>query len=264
MGSYAVGGWGGERAGDAPVRPRPLRLLVFQHIDIEHPAIFRDFLAEDGVAWDAVELDQGEPIPSLDSYDALWVMGGPMDVWQEDEHPWLVPEKAAVREAVVERRMPFFGVCLGHQLLCEALGGAVGPMAQGEIGVLDVELTPAGTDDPLFAGLGPTITSLQWHSAEVSALPPGGVALGRSPVCPVQALRVGDRAWGIQFHCEVTAATVPEWGEVPAYRQALEDSLGAAAMARFQAEAAAALPGFNASARTLYDNFMARARSVTA
>lgn len=247
-----------------PSGQEPLRLLVFQHIDIEHPAIFRDFLAEDGVEWDAVELDEGEPIPPLDGYDALWVMGGPMDVWQEDEHPWLVPEKAAVREAVAMRRMPYFGVCLGHQLLGEALGGTVGPMASGEIGVLDVELTPAGAADPLFAGLGPTITSLQWHSAEVSALPPGGVALARSPVCAVQALRVGDRAWGIQFHCEVTAATVPEWGAVPEYRQALEDSLGAEALTRFQAEAAAALPGFNASARKLYDNFMARARSFTA
>ncbi|MFP6742009.1 MAG: type 1 glutamine amidotransferase, partial [Alphaproteobacteria bacterium] len=128
-----------------------MRLLVFQHIDIEHPAIFRDFLAEDGVEWDEVELDEGEPIPPLDGYDALWVMGGPMDVWQEDEHPWLVPEKAAVREAVAMRRMPYFGVCLGHQLLGEALGGTVGPMASGEIGVLDVELTPAGAADPLFA-----------------------------------------------------------------------------------------------------------------
>jgi GMP synthase-like glutamine amidotransferase len=241
-----------------------VRLLVFQHIDIEHPAIFRDFLAEDGVAWDAVELDAGEPIPPLDGYDSLWVMGGPMDVWQEDEHPWLVPEKAAVREAVVERRMPYFGVCLGHQLLGEALGGTVGPMAAPEIGILDVDLTSAGAADPLFAGLGPTIKSLQWHGAAVSTLPDGGVALAQSPVCPVQALRVGDRAWGIQFHCEVTAATVPEWGVVPAYRQALEDSLGTDALSRFQADAAAALPGFNASARKLYDNFMAQARSLTA
>lgn len=264
MGSHAVGGWEGERAGDAPHGPQIVRLLVFQHIDIEHPAIFRDFLAEDDVAWDAVELDQGAPIPNLDGYDALWVMGGPMDVWQEDEHPWLVPEKAAVREAVVERRMPYFGVCLGHQLLGEALGGSVGPMESGEIGVLDVALTPAGAADPLFAGLGPTITSLQWHGAEVSALPPGGVALAESPLCPVQALRVGDRAWGIQFHCEVTAATVPEWGAVPAYRQALEDALGADALVAFQAEAAAALPGFNASARKLYDNFMAQTRSFVA
>jgi hypothetical protein len=59
-----------------------MRILVFQHVDVEHPAIFRDFLAEDGVAWDAVELDQGAAIPSLAGYDQLWAMGGPMDVWE--------------------------------------------------------------------------------------------------------------------------------------------------------------------------------------
>src|SRR5215831_14740053 len=67
-----------------------MRFLVFQHIAIEHPGIFRDFFAADGIAWDAVELDAGEAIPSFDGYDALWVMGGPMDVWETDRHPWLV------------------------------------------------------------------------------------------------------------------------------------------------------------------------------
>ena len=77
------------------------RVLVFQHIAIEHPGIFRDFMAEDGVRWDAVELDAGEAIPALDPYDALIVMGGPMDVFEEDKHPWLVAEKRAIRDWVV-------------------------------------------------------------------------------------------------------------------------------------------------------------------
>ena len=88
-----------------------MRILVFQHVDVEHPAIFRDFLAEDGIAWDAVELDAGESIPPLDGYDQLWVMGGPMDAWEEDRHPWLIAEKQAIREAAphYEENMKMFG-----------------------------------------------------------------------------------------------------------------------------------------------------------
>ena len=75
-----------------------MRVLVFQHIACEHPGIFRDFMAEDGIEWQAVELDEGEPIPDLDAFDVLISMGGPMDVWQKDEHSWIKPELAAIRE----------------------------------------------------------------------------------------------------------------------------------------------------------------------
>src|SRR5215470_17285074 len=144
-----------------------MRFLVFQHIAIEHPGIFRDFMAADGITWDAVELDAGEEIPPLDRYDALWVMGGPMDVWEEDGHPWLAAEKRAIR-AAVERELPFMGICLGHQLLGAAMGGRVAKAAQAEVGVLDVALTEAGRGDPLFQGMAPVFKALQWHGAEVA------------------------------------------------------------------------------------------------
>ena len=73
-----------------------MRFLVFQHIDCEHPGSLRGFLAKDGAEWAPVHLHRGEPIPSLEPFDALWVMGGPMDVWDVEEHPWLIPEKAAI------------------------------------------------------------------------------------------------------------------------------------------------------------------------
>ena len=135
-----------------------MKFLVLQHIDIEHPGIFREFMREDGVAWDAVELDEGEAIPPLDGYDALISMGGPMDVFEEQEHPWLADEKVTIREAVAERDMPFLGVCLGHQLLADALGGRVETMAEPEVGIMTVDLTEAGRADPLLAGLDPTVT----------------------------------------------------------------------------------------------------------
>ena len=127
-------------------------VLVLQHMDAGHPGIFRDLLRRDGIAWQTVRLDLGEPIPDLAGFAALWVMGGPQDVWEEEEHPWLALEKAAIREAVLARRMPFLGICLGHQLLADALGGRVGKAAAPEIGVYEVALTDGAAGHPLALG----------------------------------------------------------------------------------------------------------------
>ena len=90
----------------------PMKLLVFQHIDCEHPGILREFLRADGIEYRAVELDAGEEIPALEDYDALWVMGGPMDVWDIEEHPWLVPEKRAIRRWITDSSGPFWAYAL--------------------------------------------------------------------------------------------------------------------------------------------------------
>ena len=236
-----------------------MKFLVLQHIEIEHPGIFRDFMRADGVAWDAVELDEGEAIPPLDGYDGLISMGGPMDVFEEDAHPWLADEKAVIRDAVAGR-VPFLGVCLGHQLLADALGGRVEAMAEPEVGIMEVSLTGAGRADPLLAGLDTTVTCLQWHGCAVTALPDGAVSLASSPLCAIQALRVGRHAYGLQYHVELTPATVPEWGAVPAYQASLERALGPDGLAPFEAEAERHMPSFNRDARILYDNFMALVR----
>ena len=76
-----------------------MNILILQHIAVEHPGVFLDFFREDGFRWKAVELDEGEAIPDLEPYDLMVVMGGPQDVWQEEEYPWFVPEKAAIRKS---------------------------------------------------------------------------------------------------------------------------------------------------------------------
>lgn len=238
-----------------------MRFLVFQHIDVEHPGVLRDFMAADGIEWDAVELDAGEEIPPLDGYDALIVMGGPMDVWQENEHPWLVAEKAAVREAVAERGLPYLGICLGHQLLADALGGEVGPMEGSEVGVMPVELTAEGRADPLLQDFAERFLCLQWHGAAVKRPPAGATVLASSPLCANQAMRVGGNAYGFQYHVEVTEQTVSDWAAIPEYERSLRDTLGPDGLARFKTDMDGALPQFNAAARRLYDSFKAVVRA---
>lgn len=233
-----------------------LRFLVFQHVDVEHPGIFRDFWRDAGIAWDAVELDAGEPIPDLEAYDALIVMGGPMDVWQEDQHPWLVAEKAAIRRFVKVLKRPYLGVCFGHQLLAAALGGSVQLAKVPEVGPGTVELTQAGAADPLFAGLESPLRTFQWHGAEVVRVPEGGEVLARNDACAVQAFRIGAAAYGIQYHVELTEVTVPEWQRIPEYAASLEAALGHEHAVRLADDTSKLLPEFAAIARRLNDNFL--------
>ncbi len=233
-----------------------MRVLVFQHIDCEHPGSLRQFLAEDKVEWDAVNLHLGEPIPNLNDYDALWVMGGPMDVWDIEECPWLVAEKAAIREWVSVLGKPYLGLCLGHQLLADALGGTCGPQKTPEIGVLEIELTEEGKVDPLFQGTANKQQCLQWHSVRVAQAPEGAIILAKSDVCSVQAMRIGSNAWSMQYHVEIEPDTVDNWGAVPAYAEALRTTLGDGALFTMKADTDANMSQCLSCARQIYQNFM--------
>jgi len=233
-----------------------MHILVFQHAPCEHPGIFRRFLAEDGHTWEAVNLDRGDAMPLIDGYDALWVMGGPMDVWQEAEFPWLKHEKTYIHNAVAEKGLPYLGVCLGHQLLAEALGGSVGKSENAVAGVFDVHLTEAGCTSILFDGLPETFKSLQWHRAEVKALPPGGECLASSPDCAVQAMRWNRRAHAFQFHLEVESDTIGDLAKIPQYVDDLirvngPDGVGAVTQA-----CDAEMTRFNAMAERVYMNWL--------
>jgi GMP synthase-like glutamine amidotransferase len=233
-----------------------MRILVLQHASVEHPGIFRDFFRADGFTWHTVELDAGEPIPALEPFDFMLVMGGPQDTWQEAEHPWLVAEKAAIRRFVADLRRPYLGVCLGHQLLADALGGRVQP-GTPEVGVMTVEKTAEGKSDPLLRGIPDPIKVLQWHGAEVAELPEHTTLLAASKACPIQAFRYGDHAYGLQFHVEITGQTTQDWSGIEAYACSLETAMGAGAVGRLAAEVDTQLHQFNRDARTLYDNLKA-------
>jgi len=232
-----------------------VNVLVLQHIACEPPGIFEDVLDERGATLHRVELDEGEPLPSsLAGIDAVVAMGGPMSVNDEDEHPWLVAEKALIAGAV-RGGTPFWGSCLGVQLLASSLGGKVvrGPLP--EVGILPVHATPEALVDPVFAGLAWPRPTLQWHQ-DTFDLPEGATLLATSPAYPNQAFRVGDVAYGVQFHVEVDEEMADEWATVPAYVSSADEALGTGGLDRLLHDFRTSMAEMQADGRTLFSRWV--------
>ena len=209
-------------------------VLVLQHIACEPPGAFEDVLIAAGADIHRVELDEGEPLPSWQDYVAIVAMGGPMSVNDDAELPWLTAEKQAIADAV-KAGVPYWGSCLGVQLLAASLGARVYSGTQPEVGVLPVTLTEDGRSDPVFAGLPPEFLTLQWHG-DTFDLPDGATLLASSPAYPNQAFRLGQTAYGVQFHVEVTEQMAREWAQVPAYAEYADRVLGAGGIDRLMTD----------------------------
>jgi GMP synthase (glutamine-hydrolysing) len=224
--------------------------LVLQHIACEPPGVYEDVLVELGAKIHRVELDEGEELPDWHHFDAIVAMGGPMSVNDEAELPWLRTEKALIAKAVREG-IPFFGACLGSQLLAASLGGEVGPGPTPEVGILPVFLTDAAAADPVFGGLPRELPTLQWHG-DTFSLPEGAVLLASSPAYPNQAFRWGPSAYAVQFHLEVSREMAEDWARVPAYADALAAVLGPASAATLADELAMGAEEMRAHGRHLF------------
>lgn len=225
-----------------------MRVLVFQHDSDDGPGYLGEALTRRGVTLHIVRLDAGDGVPDPSDYDLLLVLGGEMNVYQEAKYPWLVEENRAIQKALAENK-PVLGACLGGQLLAKALGARVHLNAAPEIGLTPIALTEAGKRDPLFAGLSNGLETVEWHY-DTFDIPVGAVALASSAGCANQAFRFGDRAYGFQFHPEITPAMLAEWIKVtpgdlvdgPAFLNEVE----------MKAEA------LRAQAERLIDNFLGR------
>ena len=232
-----------------------MRTLVLQHIACEPPGVFEDVLRERGAELHRVELDEGEPLPNWREFDAIVAMGGPMSATDDAELPWLTAEKALIGEAV-RAGLPFWGVCLGVQLLAASLGARVYPGPEPEVGLLPVMLTSEARDDPVFSAASENLVTLQWHG-DTFDLPTGAVRLAGSPAYPNQAFRV-ERAYGVQFHLEVSAEMAREWAEVPEYVSSLERTLGRAGAPAFLAAIEERADEMRGAGRKLFERWLDR------
>ncbi len=190
------------------------RIIVCQHVAYEILGTLNPLLKEAGLRLRYVnfERDPGAR-PTLDGYDGLVVLGGPMNVDQTEEFPFLATEVELVGEAIA-RDMPVLGICLGAQVIARALGAEVRVNPKKEIGWYPVSVTDEGRSDPLLGHLDGTEQIFQWHG-DTFDIPEGAMRLASSPHCANQAFRYGDKVYGLQFHLEVDEAMIARWLEVP-------------------------------------------------
>jgi GMP synthase-like glutamine amidotransferase len=171
--------------------------------------VFADVAAERGDTLEEWSLAWGTPPPRpLDEYEGVFVFGGVMHTHEEHYHPWLREENLLIQR-FLDQGVPLLGICLGGQLIAKASHTPVTKAPEPEIGWFPVELTEEAARDPIFSGLPQRFTAYQWHHYRFD-LPGGARPLARSAVC-LQAFRLGELAWGLQFHCEVTREMVFEW-----------------------------------------------------
>jgi len=226
------------------------RALVLQHIRCEPPGMFSGMLTDRGLAIETIELDEGGELPDWRDADLVLAMGGPMSVHDEAEHPWLAVEKRWIA-AAVRAGVPYFGVCLGAQLLAASLGAPVHTGEIPEVGVLPVAATAAADGDPVLGALGGEFLALQWHG-DTFGIPAGAVHLARSRAYPHQAFRFGETAYAVQ------------WAQVPAYQRSAEAALGSSGFEILAAGFAASQAWMARSAALMFTGWLDQAERTVA
>ena len=185
-------------------------VLIIKHVEQEGPGMLGRFFEDAGWQLVTVELGRGESLPDLlDGFAAVVVLGGPMNVYEEETYPFLKKEDVFIKE-VLREEIPFLGICLGAQLLAKACDARVTKAARKEVGWYTVDLTKQARQDRFFRRVESPLTVFQWHE-DTFEIPDGGVLLGTSALVRNQAFRMGSCAYGLQFHVEVSPAMIETW-----------------------------------------------------
>jgi GMP synthase-like glutamine amidotransferase len=186
-----------------------MQILSLVHGEDAGAELFGPLVAEAGHQLDEWSFEWGTSPPQpLERYEAVFVFGGAMHPDQDDLHPWLQVEEDWLR-GLLGREVPTLGICLGSELLAKAAGAWVGRLAAPEVGWREVALTEAGAADPVLSALPARFEALQWHHYG-HGLPDRAVALAEN-AASLQAFRLEDACWGVQFHPEVTEPQLGRW-----------------------------------------------------
>ena len=186
-------------------------VLIVQNSRSGGPGRFGGWLEEAGLRLDVVHAYDGAPVPDRLAHDAMIMLGGGYLPSDDARAPWLAPTRDLMARALKDG-VPLFGICLGGQMIAEVAGGEVtGDAGAPENGSVPLTLRPEAADDALFRDLPEVVPAIEHHVDAITALPPGAVWLAETARCPYQAFRVGERAWGVQFHPEVLPERIRQW-----------------------------------------------------
>ncbi len=207
-----------------------------------------------GIGHRYVRLFDGEPVPKdLERYSGFIILGGPMNVYEEDKYPYLKDEDSLIKRGI-ERSIPILGICLGGQLIAKACHAKVRKGTQKEIGWYELNLTSDGGQDPAFKGFSEKLTVFQWHG-DTFDIPEGAAHIASSALFRNQAYRIGEKVYGLQFHLEVTEEMIRQW--MSEYQDELS-SLDYTDPDRIIKDTTKNINRLNHHAELFYDNFFSR------
>jgi GMP synthase (glutamine-hydrolysing) len=226
------------------------RILILQNERADPAGYLGELLQGKAIAYDVCKVEE-EALPAPNSYAAIIALGGAQHLYEREKYPYFSAEEALIRQ-IVHQDIPFLGICLGGQLLASALNGEVKRHSETEIGFYDIPLTAEGIADPLYAGFPGYHTTFHWHE-DTFDLPEGSILLASNSITTNQAFRYGRRAYGIQYHIELTPEMLHEWmSHVDSPEDALDKELVDAIIQDSQRQFAP----YRAHTRLMLENFL--------
>jgi GMP synthase (glutamine-hydrolysing) len=231
------------------------KVLVFQHVANEILGTLNPSLKNEGLSIRYVNFDRNpDDAPSVKKYHGLIILGGHMGVYEAEQYTHIKVEMKLIEQALA-KEIPILGICLGAQILAHVLGADVRKSPEKEIGWYDIDMTSEALEDPLFKHFKPRERIFQLHG-DTFDIPKTAVPLASSKICPGQAFRYGDKAYGLQFHLEVDKAMIYRWLENPINMKAMDESGGQFSSTSIQADTEKYLPNSIALSQKTFQSFI--------